>query len=142
MTFPRFVARAVRGRVNDHFLRLAGRGSLADLEHVGRRSGLPRHTPVRAFRRGDTVVIGLNFGPGTEWLKNIEAAGGARLRLGRDLLTLGPPTVVPLERATALLPWWFAFALRHLARTRQCVELPVTNSLAWVEPSNRLHPQA
>jgi len=33
-------------------LRFAGHAAFADLEHVGRKSGIVRHTPVRAFRTG------------------------------------------------------------------------------------------
>jgi len=52
----------MRGAVNRMTLRFAGHAAFADLEHVGRKSGILRHTPVRAFRTGDTVIIGLNFG--------------------------------------------------------------------------------
>ena len=62
MTFPRAMTRFTRGAVNKMTLRLAGHAAFADLEHVGRKSGIVRHTPVRAFRIGNTVVVGLNFG--------------------------------------------------------------------------------
>jgi hypothetical protein len=62
MTFPKLFSRYARGAVNERALRFAGRGALADVEHVGRRTGLVRRTPVRAFRTHDTVVIGVNFG--------------------------------------------------------------------------------
>ena len=62
MTFPRALARYTHGAVNNMTLHLAGHTAFADVEHVGRKSGIVRHTPVRAFRVGDTVIIGLNFG--------------------------------------------------------------------------------
>lgn len=62
MPFPRALTRGTRGAVNRMTLRLAGHAAFADLEHVGRTSGALRHTPVRAFRTGDTVIVGLNFG--------------------------------------------------------------------------------
>ena len=62
MTLPRVLARCTHGAVNKMTLHLAGHAAFADLEHTGRKSGTVRHTPVRAFRTGDTVVIGLNFG--------------------------------------------------------------------------------
>ena len=40
-----------------------------------------RHTPVRAFRSGDTVTIGLNFGRQSDWYQNIKAAGTCRIRM-------------------------------------------------------------
>jgi deazaflavin-dependent oxidoreductase (nitroreductase family) len=86
-------------------LRLAGHAAFADLEHVGRKSGVLRHTPVRAFRTGDTVVVGLNFGRQSDWFKNIKAAGTRRMRLGNQQLILGGPTLVPVEQGTTHIPW-------------------------------------
>ena len=86
MTFPRALARYTRGAVNTMTLRLAGHAAFADLEHTGRKSGTVRHTPVRAFRTGDTVVVGLNFGRQSDWYQNIRAAGTCRMRLGGELL--------------------------------------------------------
>jgi len=91
MTFPRALARYTRGAVNTMTLRLAGHAAFADLEHAGRKSGTVRHTPVRAFRAEDTVVVGLNFGRQCDWYQNIKAAGTCRMRLGGELLTLGRP---------------------------------------------------
>lgn len=127
MPFSRKLTSVTRGRVNRLMLRFAGHAAFADLEHVGRRSGIVRHTPVRAFVVGETVVIGLNFGPQSDWFKNITHAGGARMRLGRERLTLGPPRVVPVEEGTRDIPWLFRFGLRRLARTEQCVVLPIVD---------------
>ena len=87
MTFPRALARSTRGAVNTMTLHLAGHAAFADLEHTGRRSGIVRHTPVRAFRAGDTVIIGLNFGRHSDWYQNIKASGTCRMRLGGEQLT-------------------------------------------------------
>jgi len=106
-------------------LRFVGHGAFADLEHVGRRSGIVRHTPVRAFLVGDTVVVGLNFGPKSDWFKNITQAGACEMRLGGEHLTLGAPLVVPVEQGTRDIPWLFRFGLRHLAHTKECVVLPI-----------------
>jgi deazaflavin-dependent oxidoreductase (nitroreductase family) len=125
MTFPRALARYTRGAVNTMTLRLAGHAAFADLEHTGRRSGTVRHTPVRAFRAGDTVVVGLNFGRQSDWYQNIEAAGTCRMRLGGELLTLGRPELVPAEEGVAGMPWPFRFALRHVIHTADCVRLPI-----------------
>jgi hypothetical protein len=53
MTFPRALARCMRGAINNMTLRLAGHAAFADLEHAGRKSGTVRHTP------------GARSGPGT-----------------------------------------------------------------------------
>jgi deazaflavin-dependent oxidoreductase (nitroreductase family) len=128
MTFPRALARCTRGAVNTVTLHLAGHVAFADLEHIGRKSGTVRHTPVRAFRAGDTVVIGLNFGRQSDWYQNIEAAGTCRMRLGGEQLILGAPTLVPVERGVKDMPRLFRFALRHLVHTGECVQLPILHT--------------
>lgn len=128
MTFPRALARCTHGAVNNMTLHLAGHAAFADLEHVGRRSGIVRHTPVRAFRTGDTVMIGLNFGRRSDWYQNITAAGACRMRLGGEQLALGAPALVPADRAAKDLPRLFSFALRHIVHTADCVQLPVLHS--------------
>ncbi len=95
MTFPRALSRYTRGAVNRMTLRFAGHAAFADLEHVGRKSGVLRHTPVRAFRTGDMVVVGLNFGRQADWFENIKAAGTCRMRLGNQHLSLGAPDDSP-----------------------------------------------
>ncbi len=106
-------------------LRLAGHAWFADLEHVGRRSGVVRHTPVRAFRSDGTVVVGLNFGRQSDWFKNIETAGSCRMRVGDRRLTLGAPTIIPVDQGIRHMPWLFRVALRRLVHTAECVELPI-----------------
>ena len=128
MTFPRAWTRYTRGAVNRMTLHLAGHAAFADLEHVGRKSGTLRHTPVRAFRTGDTVVIGLNFGRQSDWYRNIKAAGTCRLRLRGEQLTLGAPALVPVEQGVRGMPWPFRFALRHVVHTTECVQLPILHT--------------
>jgi deazaflavin-dependent oxidoreductase (nitroreductase family) len=128
MTFPQALARYTRGAVNTTTLHLAGHAAFADLEHAGRKSGTVRHTPVRAFRAGDTVVVGLNFGRQSDWYQNIKAAGTCRMRLGGEQLTLGAPTLVPVEQGVKDMPRLFRFALRHLVHTAECVQLPILHT--------------
>ena len=128
MTFPRALARYTRGAVNGMTLRFAGHAAFADLEHIGRKSGTVRHTPVRAFRAGNTVIIGLNFGRQSDWYQNIKAAGTCRMRLGSEQLTLGAPTLIPAAQGVRDMPWLFGFALRHVVHTAECVQLPVLHA--------------
>ncbi len=89
---------------------------LAALHHVGRTSGRRYRTPVLAFRtshaRGEGIVIALTYGTEVQWLKNVEAAGGARLVLGRRVLVLDEPRRLHGEAGAALVPWWTRAALR------------------------------
>lgn len=53
---------------------------LGVLIHRGRRSGSPYRTPVSVFPRpGGRYVVALFYGPDTDWLKNVMAAGGCEL---------------------------------------------------------------
>lgn len=130
MPFPRWVTRGVGAIVNPIAPHFVGHGSLAEIEHVGRNSGLARHTPVRAFRSHspDTIVIGANHGRSSDWIRNVERAGSARIRYRGETLELGPPQVVPFADAADRFPAWFAFGLRHLVHTEHCVVFPVLGS--------------
>ena len=106
VTFPRALARHTRGAVNTVTLPLAGHLAFADLEHACRKSGTVRHTPLRAFRSGNTVIAGLDFGRQPDWYQNIQAAGTRRMRLGGEQLTLGAPRSSPPPRASPTCPGW------------------------------------
>lgn len=74
------------------------------LEHVGRRSGKPYRTPLTVFRADidgrPGVAILLTYGPDRDWLKNITAAGGGRMRrLGRTFGVTDPLVVTQAEAA-------------------------------------------
>jgi deazaflavin-dependent oxidoreductase (nitroreductase family) len=138
MPFPRAITRYTHGFVNEVALNFVGRAAFADLEHVGRRSGTVRHTPLRAFRTKDTVVIGLNFSRESDWFKNMKAANGCRMRLGNEQLELGAPRLVTLNAGSADMPWYFRLALKYVAHTLECVELPVTRSTRVYGPASPL----
>jgi deazaflavin-dependent oxidoreductase (nitroreductase family) len=61
------------------------------LEHVGRRSGTVRETPINIFPRGDRYVIALTYGPDVEWLKNILTARRCRVRIQGRWIDLAEP---------------------------------------------------
>ena len=61
------------------------------LTYRGRTSGRTYHTPLNAFRRGDTYVFALTYGGETQWIKNVIAAGTCTLRTrGRDITLVEP----------------------------------------------------
>jgi hypothetical protein len=86
------------------------------------------------------VVVGLNFGRQSDWYQNIKAAGTCRMRLGREQLTLGPPTLVPVEQGVKNMPWLFRFALRHVVRTTECVQLPILDAADLGHPAAHHQP--
>jgi deazaflavin-dependent oxidoreductase (nitroreductase family) len=129
MSFPRFLTGIPAEYINKLALRMVGHTAIAELEHVGRRTGRVHHTPVRAFRTQDKVVIGLNFGRESDWMKNIEAAQRCRMRLGAGVMELAEPRIVPIEEGVKGMPKLFGFGLRYVVRTRECLELSVVSSL-------------
>ena len=60
--------------------------------HRGRASGREYRTPVNVFRAGDErFIIALTYGPGTDWVKNVLAAGGCQIRTrGRSFRVRDP----------------------------------------------------
>lgn len=73
--------------------------------HVGRRSGKPYRTPVNVFSTSvdgkPGVAIVLTYGPDRDWLKNITAAGGGRMRRNGKSFGISDPQVVTKAEAAA-----------------------------------------
>jgi deazaflavin-dependent oxidoreductase (nitroreductase family) len=100
MQLPQWLARANR-RITNPIQRIwAGRApTLGILEHVGRRSGKPYRTPLTVFDTDDGVAILLTYGPNRDWLKNVTAAGTARMQRRGKTFTVAEPRVVPKAEA-------------------------------------------
>jgi deazaflavin-dependent oxidoreductase (nitroreductase family) len=94
--------------LNPLMLRLAGRKGFyaAALHHVGRKSGNPYATPVRADPTPDGFVIPLPYGTNVDWLKNVLAEGSAELVTGGIALSVDRPEVVTAVAAGRHLPVW------------------------------------
>jgi len=114
--------------VNPLTLHLAGRGSMADLEHVGRSSGRTFHTPLMAFRQGQAVTVALTYGPDVQWLKNVTAAGRCRMRLRGTELGLGAPHPIGASQGLARIPNPQRAILRKVIRCRHFIEFPVLDA--------------
>ena len=95
------------GRASKRFvLKSSGTpGGIASVvRHVGRTSGRPYETPVSAVLADDGLVIALPYGPNTDWLKNVLAAGSATIVHEGDTYPVDRPEVVPMSAvATRLL---------------------------------------
>jgi len=81
------------------------------LEHVGRRSGKSYRTPLNIFPADvdgqPGVAILLTYGPDRDWLKNINAAGGGRIRrTGATFNVTQPQTVTRAEAAAHVSAGW------------------------------------
>ncbi|MBV9212796.1 MAG: nitroreductase family deazaflavin-dependent oxidoreductase [Actinobacteria bacterium] len=66
----------------------------AVLLHRGRRSGRSYRTPLLAFRRADALIIALLYGTESDWLRNLDAAGGGLVVRGGRTYAIGVPRVV------------------------------------------------
>lgn len=130
MPLPLRLTRGVRRVANPVMMRLAGHGSLVVLEHVGRRTGTVRRTPLMAFRHGGTVTVALTYGPDVEWLRNVRAAGACRMLMSGRVLRLGPPRSLDPAVALARIPQPQRALLRWPVRCRDYVELPVREGRA------------
>jgi hypothetical protein len=113
----------------------ASGGELALVEHVGRRTGIVRRTPIHPMPIDGGYRIIVPIGEGSEWARNVLAAGGCRLIVNDEVLQLGEPVLetpdqVPgLTRPVRALFGWLGFRYLHLsvaspARTDAPAPLP------------------
>ncbi len=59
--------------------------------HRGRRSGRLYQTPVSVFATEDGYLFALTYGPDTDWVKNVLAAGDCELRMHGRAVKLSSP---------------------------------------------------
>ena len=83
--------------LNPLMRRLAGRPGqplLGVVYHVGRHSGRTYATPVGIGSTGAAMLIPLTFGAGSDWCRNVLAAGGCKITWrGREYTTDEPQLV-------------------------------------------------
>jgi deazaflavin-dependent oxidoreductase (nitroreductase family) len=72
--------------------------------HRGRRSGNVYQTPVNVFATEDGYVFALTYGPDTDWVKNVLAAGGCELRTRRRVIRLTSPRLFHDEARRGIRP--------------------------------------
>jgi deazaflavin-dependent oxidoreductase (nitroreductase family) len=113
----------------------ASNGELALVEHVGRRTGTVRRTPIHPMPIDGGYRIIAPIGEGSEWARNVLAAGGCRLIVNDEVLELDEPVLetpdeVPgLPRPVRALFDWLGFRYLRLSvasgdRTDAAVAVP------------------
>jgi len=105
MQFPQWYARWNR-LVTNKFVRLwAGWvPAFGVLTHVGRKSGAEYRTPLNVFPTEDRLAVFLPYGPTkTEWLKNLNSAGGGRMQRYGKIFDVTEPRVVTKAEAAVLV---------------------------------------
>ena len=107
---PTFVDRIVRPLtkiLNPLILRVAGGWFFpifSLLEHRGHRSGRVYRTPISAMPRGGWFWLGLTFGEGSGWARNVIAAGECELRYRGTDHHLVEATVLDAADVSSELP--------------------------------------
>jgi deazaflavin-dependent oxidoreductase (nitroreductase family) len=105
MPIPRVIGRWNRAglnRVTKHIAPwLPGLGLVI---HRGRRSGRRYETPVNVFRTEDGYVLALTYGPDTDWVRNVMAAGRCDLRTRGHTVPLAAPRLFHDENRSAIRP--------------------------------------
>lgn len=71
------------------------------IRHVGRVSGRPYETPVIAVPVEGGFVVPLPYGRGTDWCRNVLAAGGTTLRYRGQEIALADPVLLDRDAAQA-----------------------------------------
>ncbi|MFC4050409.1 nitroreductase family deazaflavin-dependent oxidoreductase [Actinomadura syzygii] len=103
MPIPGFVARVNRvatNKVTEPFAaRLPGFGIVL---HRGRRSGRVYRTPINVFREPGGYVAALTYGPESDWVRNVVAAGGCDLVTRGERIHLTDPRIVHDETRRAV----------------------------------------
>jgi len=100
MQMPQWLARANRYVTNPIQRLWAGWAPMyAILDHVGRKSGKSYRTPLMVFSTNTGVAILLTYGPDRDWLKNITATGGGRMKRYGKTFEVRDPTVMPRSQA-------------------------------------------
>ncbi len=95
MPLPRGLARLNRSGLNRVTRHLAPwLPGLGVVIHRGRRSGKTYRTPVNVFGRRGGYAIALTYGPDSEWVKNVVAAGGCELETRGKTRRMANPRVV------------------------------------------------
>ena len=82
----------------------SSRGPFALLRHVGRKSGKKYEIPIMVWRVKDGFIISLTYGPGVDWLRNLQAAGQGSLRWHKQEYILQKPEFIEAQEALPALP--------------------------------------
>lgn len=75
------------------------------VHYQGRKSGRDLSTPVQIRATDDSFVIALPWGDGTQWVRNVMAAGRCTVSWAGSDHEADSPQVLSLEEATAFTHW-------------------------------------
>jgi deazaflavin-dependent oxidoreductase (nitroreductase family) len=84
------------------------------VEHAGRKSGKAYRTPVNVFAAPGGFALFLTYGPDRDWVRNVVAAGGAKLEHRGRTYDVTDPRVIPAAEAAGFLGKGPATLLKRL----------------------------
>ena len=96
MPYPRWLAKINKRVFNPGQIR---KGKYPVVTHVGRTSGRTYQTPLDAFPTQTGYVLVARYGPDSDWVRNVLAAGSATLRVDGEDHPLDSPRLVSQEEA-------------------------------------------
>ncbi|MDX3660211.1 nitroreductase family deazaflavin-dependent oxidoreductase [Streptomyces sp. ID05-26A] len=100
MPMPRWWGHINKRVFNPHALKS---GKWAVLTHVGRSSGMLYRTPMEAHPVDGGYLVVLVYGSRSDWVRNVMAAGHAKLTInGEDVEVSAPRVVSEAEAFSAL----------------------------------------
>ncbi|GAC66660.1 nitroreductase family deazaflavin-dependent oxidoreductase [Gordonia soli] len=73
----------------------------AVVHHTGRTSGRAFRTPIVGFRTPQGFAIPMLYGPESQWVKNLVAAGGGEIQRGGKRYEFTGPRVISSSDITA-----------------------------------------
>ena len=73
------------------------------VEHVGRKSGKAYRTPVTSIPTRGGIAIVLPYGTDTDWVRNLQAAGGGKVQMLGRTFDVRDPRIVRKGRFPVLL---------------------------------------
>lgn len=77
---------------------------LATLEHVGRRSGIRRLSPLHPIPTADGVRFAVPLGDRSEWARNVLATGRCRMQYRDRLVELDEPVLLSPTEVSGMTP--------------------------------------
>jgi deazaflavin-dependent oxidoreductase (nitroreductase family) len=96
MAYPRWLARINKRVFNPRQIR---KGEYPVVTHIGRTSGTSYQTPLDAYPTETGYVLVARYGPESDWIRNIMAAGTATIRIEGEEHELDSPRLASQTEA-------------------------------------------
>lgn len=97
------------------------------LEHIGRRSGVPRYVCLEVVERPseDEIVVVSGFGTGAQWYQNLRAEPACRVSLGKRTSVAAQATLLSEDESAAALGRYQEAHPKAWQRLRGAIETAV-----------------